>query len=110
MIPWQRIMEKLDEFADREDYDGLEKLLLYWYGEAEMSGDDRGLLLVCNELTGHYRKSGDQEMAFRYADQSVKLLKVLEMEPDNRMPFRQLRSIQYHVLRWQHPQPLPEEP
>ena len=80
MIPWQRIMEKLDEFADREDYDGLEKLLLYWYGEAEMSGDGRGLLLVCNELTGHYRKSGDQEKAFRYADQSVKLLKVLEME------------------------------
>ena len=54
-IPQQRIVEKLDDYMSRRDYAGAERHLLYWLGEAERGRDQRGELLVRNELIGHYR-------------------------------------------------------
>ena len=73
-VPQQRIIEKLDEYMSRRDYDGAEKHLLYWLAEAEQGRDRRGKLMLCSELTGHYRKTGDREKALRYAEQALALL------------------------------------
>lgn len=79
-VPQQRIIAKLDEYLNRRDYDGAEKHLLYWLAEAEQGHDDRGMLLICNELVGHYRKTGKREEALRYAEEALGLVEALGYE------------------------------
>ena len=79
-IPLQRIIDKLDAYMSRKDYAGAERHLLYWLGEAERGNDSRGRLTICNELVGHYRKTGQQDNAFLYADQALQLLHELGYE------------------------------
>ena len=79
-IPQQRIIEKMDEYMSRRDYAGAERHLLYWMQEAELGRDLRGQLLVCNELIGHYRKTGEREKAFARIDEALALLKQLQFE------------------------------
>ena len=79
-VPQQRILNKLDDYMSRRDYEGAERHLLYWLKEAEQGRDLRGQLLVCNELIGHYRKAGSRENAFRYADRALALLKEMDFE------------------------------
>ncbi len=73
-VPQGRIIEKLDEYMSRRDYDGAEKHLLYWLAEAEQGLDRRGRLMLCNELVGHYRKVGQRDKAFFYAEEALRLL------------------------------------
>jgi tetratricopeptide (TPR) repeat protein len=63
----------------RRDYDGAERHLLYWLGEAQRGFDQRGELLVRNELIGHYRKVGNREQAFLHAERALKLLQELDL-------------------------------
>ena len=79
-VPQQRILNKLDDYMSRRDYEGAERHLLYWLKEAEQGRDLRGQLLVCNELIGYYRKAGSRENAFRYADRALALLKEMDFE------------------------------
>ena len=79
-VPQERIIRKLDEYMSRRDYDGAEKHLLYWLAEAEQGRDDRGKLMICNELVGHFRKTGQRDKAFRYAEEALKLLDELGYE------------------------------
>ena len=79
-IPQQRVVEKLNEYMSRRDYAGAERHLLYWLAEAEQGRDLRGKLLVCNELVGHYRKTGEREKAFAKAEEAISLLETLRME------------------------------
>ena len=79
-VPQQRILNKLDDYMSRRDYDGAERHLLYWLKEAEQGRDLRGQLLVCNELIGHYRKTGSRENAFRYADLALSRLEDMDFE------------------------------
>ena len=79
-VPQQRILNKLDDYMSRRDYDGAERHLLYWLKEAEQGRDLRGQLLVCNELIGHYRKTGSRENAFRYAELALSLLEDMDFE------------------------------
>lgn len=79
-VPQGRIIEKLDEYLARRDYESAEKHLLYWLEEAEQGRDDRGKLLICNELVGHYRKNGKREEAFRFAEEALGLVKALGYE------------------------------
>ena len=79
-VPQQRILNKLDDYMSRRDYDGAERHLLYWLKEAEQGRDLRGQLLVCNELIGHYRKTGSRENAFRYAELALSLLEEMDFE------------------------------
>ena len=76
-VPQGRIIEKLDEYMSRRDYDGAEKHLLYWLAEAEQGRDERGRLMLCNELAGHYRKVGQRDKALRYAEEALRLLDAL---------------------------------
>ena len=79
-VPQQRIAEKLDEYMSRRDYAGAEKHLLYWMQEALEGGDERGRLMLCNELIGHYRKTGQRAEAFARAEEALGLLGRLELE------------------------------
>ncbi len=79
-VPQQRIMEKVDEYMSRRDYAGVERHLLYWLEEAKLGHDQRGELMIRNELVGHYRKTGDREKAFLHAEAALKLLDALGFE------------------------------
>ena len=79
-IPQQRIIQKMDEYMSRRDYDGAERHLKYWLEEARLGGDLRGQLLIRNELVGHYRKVGNSGAAFEQADLALDLLRELDFE------------------------------
>jgi tetratricopeptide (TPR) repeat protein len=76
-VPQGRIIEKLDEYLARRDYESAERHLLYWLEEARQGRDDRGRLLICNELVGHYRKNGKKDEAFRFAEEALGLAEAL---------------------------------
>ena len=80
MVPQQRIIEKMNEYMSRRDYAGAERHLLYWLEEAKVNGDERGQLMLHNELAGHYRKTGDKEKAIQSAEEALTLLPVLDFE------------------------------
>ena len=79
-VPQQRIIEKMDEYMSRRDYAGAERHLLYWLEEAKLGHDQRGELLLRNELVGHYRKVGDREKAIANAKEAINLLEQLDFE------------------------------
>ena len=77
-VPQRRIIEKMDEYMARRDYAGAERHLLYWLREAELGRDDRGRLMLCNELIGHYRKTGERDKAVRRVGEALALLDALD--------------------------------
>jgi len=79
-VPVQRIIEKLDEYQARRDFEGAERHLKYWLEEARFSGDERGELAVRNEFIGLYRKNGRKEEAFSSVEEAVALVGRLGFE------------------------------
>ena len=79
-VPVGRILDKLREYENRSDWEAVERHLKYWLAEAEANRDERGQLMLCNELMGYYRKQEKQEEAFSYADRAVELIGKLGME------------------------------
>ena len=79
-VPQRRILEKMDEYMSRRDYDGAHRHLLYWLEEARLGHDLRGQLMLCNELVGYYRKVSDRDRALEYGAEAVRLLKEMEYE------------------------------
>ena len=77
-VPQQRIVEKMDEYMSRRDYAGAERHLLYWMDEAELGHDERGQLMLCGELVGHYRKTANREQAMKYAAKGLELVDRLD--------------------------------
>ncbi|MGI6264656.1 MAG: tetratricopeptide repeat protein [Acutalibacteraceae bacterium] len=73
-VPQQRIIEKMDDYMSRRDYAGAERHLLYWLEEARLGRDQRGELMLRNELVGHYRKAGDKDKAVENAARALELL------------------------------------
>lgn len=78
-VPQQRIRDKMDEYMSHRDYAGAERHLLYWLDEARMGRDQRGELMVRNELIGHYRKTGERDNAMTHAAAALALLDALEL-------------------------------
>ena len=76
-IPQARVLAKLDEYLAKRDYSAAERHLLYWQEEARQGHDLQGQLLICNELTGHYRKNGQRELAFSACSEALRLLEAL---------------------------------
>ncbi len=68
-----RILEKLDGYLARKDYAAAERHLKYWLAEARAGRDQRGEVLVLNEMIGHYRKTGRREEAFAAAEEALRL-------------------------------------
>ena len=79
-VPQRRIIDKMDEYLSRRDYNGAERHLLYWLEEAKLGGDLQGQLMLRNELVGHYRKTGQKEPAMESAAKALDLLRELDME------------------------------
>ena len=73
-IPQQRIAQKLDEYMSKHDYAGAQRHLIYWLEEARAVGDQRGELMVRNELVGHFRKTGNADQAFAQAERALALV------------------------------------
>lgn len=66
-----RILEKLDGFLHKNDYDAAERHLRYWLDEALGATDTRTELLVRNELMGLYRKLGREQEAIEMAESAL---------------------------------------
>ena len=79
-VPQQRIMEKVDEYMSRRDYAGVERHLLYWLEEAKLGHDQKGELMIRNELIGHYRKVQDRAHALTHAEAALNLLDEIGFE------------------------------
>ena len=79
-VPVGRILDKLREYEDRNDWPAVERHLKYWLAEAEANRDERGQLMLNNELMGYYRKQGKKEEALAHAERATGLVEKLEME------------------------------
>ena len=79
-VPQMRIIDKMNEYMARRDYEGAEKHLLYWLEEAQLGRDLRGQLMLRNELTGHYRKTGERDKSLENAEKAIALLDQLDFE------------------------------
>ena len=76
----KRILDKLDSYFAKNDYNGAERHLKYWLDEAKASNDERAELLLCNELIGLSRKTNNEAQTFFYTDLALDALKRLDME------------------------------
>ena len=79
-IPQRRVIEKMNEYMSRRDYVGAERHLLYWLAEAQLGRDLDGLLILRNEMVGHYRKTGQRDKAMESAEEALSLLAELGLE------------------------------
>ena len=83
-VPQQRIREKMDEYMERRDFDGAIRHLRYWMEEAKLGSDLGGQLMLCNEMVGFYRKTGEQKEAYESGEEALRLLKALGMTGDEK--------------------------
>lgn len=60
-IPIVRIIDKIDEMFEKDDTQGVKRVLEYWESEAKALHDTRGLLEILSEEIGLYRKIGEKE-------------------------------------------------
>jgi tetratricopeptide (TPR) repeat protein len=78
-ISISRVLEKLDEYFAKNDYESAEKHLLYWLNEASALGDFRSELPIRNELMGLYRKLGKKEQALDMTNCALDLISRAEI-------------------------------
>ena len=78
-IPVKRVIEKADEYFNKNDLAGAKRHLEYWENEALSLNDLNGELSVINELLGLYRKNGDNDNAIRVIDRALYLTDKLEL-------------------------------
>lgn len=79
-IPTQRVLEKLDSYLQKNDYQSAKRHLLYWLSEAEIAGDGSGKLLLLNELMGLTRKLGEESQALSYAQTALEQVRKMGIE------------------------------
>ena len=79
-VPVGRILDRLREYENRSDWEAVERHLKYWLAEAEANRDERGQLMLNNELMGYYRKQEKREEALAHAARATELIGKLGME------------------------------
>ena len=79
-IPVKRVIEKADEYYNKNDLAGAKRHLEYWEKEAVALNDLNGELSVINELLGLYRKNGDDGNAIRVIERALILIEKLELK------------------------------
>lgn len=79
-IPTGRVIEKLDEYLNRNDYLSAEQHLNYWLKEAGYGNDMRGKLTVLNEQIGLYRKMNKESEGLQAIKDALALVDTLQME------------------------------
>ena len=75
-----RVIEKLDEYLNRNDYEAGRRHLEYWLEEARQGGDLRGELTIQNECMGLYRKTSKKQEAYLAAERGIELIEMLKLE------------------------------
>ena len=70
----ERILLKLDEYLNKNDYVSAERHLRYWLSEASANRDLRTELLVRNELMGLLRKLSRKSEAIECAESTLALI------------------------------------
>ena len=78
-VPVKRIIEKADEYFNKDDLAGAKRHLEYWEKEARALNDLNGELSVVDELLGLYRKNGERENALRAVDRALYLIDALSL-------------------------------
>ena len=81
-IEAERVLSKLDEYFNRNDYTSAERHILYWLEEAKSIIDDRTVLLLSNELMGLYRKISKKEQALDTVKNVLSLVEKMGIEND----------------------------
>lgn len=79
-ISVEKIINKLDGYLHKNDYESAERHLVYWLSEAEATSDLRLRLTVLNELMGLYRKLGKEENALQAASTALEAVEKLGIE------------------------------
>ena len=79
-IPTERLLNKLDDYLSRKDFDGAKRHLNYWLNEARAVGDNSGEILILNEFMGLSRKLGEKENALEFTRLALKKIKDLSIE------------------------------
>lgn len=80
MINSQRVLAKLDEFLNKNDYNSAERHILYWLNEAKNLGDKSVSLLLQNELCGLYRKLNREDDALKAVENTLALVTEMGIE------------------------------
>lgn len=75
----EKIINKLDSYLHKNDYESAERHLSYWLSEAESSGNPRLKLTILNELIGLYRKLGKKEEALTTVAAALDTVDALEI-------------------------------
>lgn len=70
-ISTERILEKLDSYLHKNDYESARRHLIYWLAESKNAGDHRAEILILNELMGLYRKLGRGEQALECVTEAL---------------------------------------
>lgn len=78
-IPCERIINELDSMLARNDYTAAKSHLKFWLGEAKLVRDEKAALMISNELMGLSRKLGEEENAFRFVSDALKLIEELQI-------------------------------
>lgn len=78
-VPTDRILSKLDEYLGKDNYSAAERHLLYWLDEAKNGRDNRGMLLLKNELMGLYRKLGRKDDAIGCAESALEITEIMNI-------------------------------
>lgn len=79
-ISTDRVLSKLDDYFSRNDYNGAERHLKYWFDESVTLNDVKAQILICNELIGISRKIRKEEQTFYYTEKALSILKQFDME------------------------------
>ncbi len=77
-IPVGRIIDKLDSYFNKNDYESARRHLVYWKNEAVALRDERGELAVENEFVGYYRKQGEKENGLSSVRRALELIDRLD--------------------------------
>ena len=77
-LPIGRIIDKLDSYFASDDLNGAEDLLTYWENEAVKEGDWSGLLTICNEQIGFYRRNKNVDKGMKAINTALGLMEDLQ--------------------------------
>ncbi len=80
VVPIARVIEKLNEFFEKNDLDAVGRTLDYWEREARLLGDERRLLELLNEKIGYYRRINDAQRGLTTVAEAFDIIERVGLE------------------------------
>ncbi len=77
IVPIARVLEKIDALFQKNDLDGVGRILDYWESEARKLNDKRGLLEILNEKIGYYRRTNNKRLGLFAVEEAFSLIERL---------------------------------